>query len=92
MSENQNIFLSLTFVLIIHNMYIRGFAKFGIKSTVYGVLEGLTFKISEGSDQNWCFPGSALLAVSAKLVNQLVYILSPLLKSVTYLIFALECT
>ena len=67
MSENQNIFLSLTFVLIIHNMYIRGFAKFGIKSTVYGVLEGLTFKISEGSDQNWCFPGSALLAVSAKL-------------------------
>ena len=38
-----------------------------MRSTVSGVLEDLTFKISEGSDQNWCFPGSALLAVSAKL-------------------------
>ena len=38
-----------------------------MKSTVSGVFEDLKFKISEGSDQNWCFPGSALLAVSVKL-------------------------
>ena len=39
----------------------------GVKSTVSMVFEDLMFKISEGLDQNWCFPGSALLAVSAKL-------------------------
>ena len=38
-----------------------------LKATGSGVLEDLTFKISAGSDQNWCFSGSALLAVSAKL-------------------------
>ena len=38
-----------------------------MKATVSGVVEDLKFKISEGSDQNWCFPDSALLAVSAKL-------------------------
>ena len=31
------------------------------------VFEDLKFKISEGYDQNWCFPESAQLAVSAKL-------------------------
>ena len=36
-------------------------------STGSGVLEDLTFKISEGSDQNRSCPESALLAVSAKL-------------------------
>ena len=35
-----------------------------LKSTVSGVLEDLKFKISEGSDQNWSCPFSALLAVS----------------------------
>ena len=38
-----------------------------MKATVSGVVEDLKFKISEGSDQNWCFPDSAQLAVSAKL-------------------------
>ena len=38
-----------------------------MKATVYGVVEDLKFKILEGSDQNWCFPDSAQLAVSAKL-------------------------
>ena len=38
-----------------------------MKSTVLGVFEDLKFKISEGLDQNWCFPGSAQLAVLAKL-------------------------
>ena len=38
-----------------------------MKVTVSGVVEDLKFKISEGSDQNWCFPESAQLAVSAKL-------------------------
>ena len=38
-----------------------------MKATVFGVVEDLKFKISEGSDQNWCFPDPAQLAVSAKL-------------------------
>ena len=38
-----------------------------MKATVSGVAEDLKFKISEGLDQNWCFPDSAQLAVSAKL-------------------------
>ena len=36
----------------------------GVKSTVSGVFEDPKFKISEGSDQNWSCPGSALSAVS----------------------------
>ena len=39
----------------------------GVKPTVFGVFEDLKFKISEGYDQNWCFPDPAQLAVSAKL-------------------------
>ena len=38
-----------------------------MKATVSGVVEDLKFKVSEGLDQNWCFPDSAQLAVSAKL-------------------------
>ena len=38
-----------------------------MKATVSGVVEDLKFQISEGSDQNGCFPDSAQLAVSAKL-------------------------
>ena len=38
-----------------------------MKSTVFLVFEDLKFKISEGYDQNWCFPDPAQLAVSAKL-------------------------
>ena len=38
-----------------------------MKATVSGVLEDLKFKVSERSDQNWCFPDSVQLAVSAKL-------------------------
>ena len=34
-------------------------------ATVSGVVEDLKFKISKGSDPNWCFPDSAQLAVSA---------------------------
>ena len=39
----------------------------GVMSSVSWVFEDLKFKISEGYDQNWCFPESAQLAVSAKL-------------------------
>ena len=39
----------------------------GVMSTVSWVFEDLKFKISEGYDQNWCFPESVQLAVSAKL-------------------------
>ena len=38
-----------------------------VKATVFGVVEDFKFKISEGLDQNWCFPDSALLAVSVQL-------------------------
>ena len=38
-----------------------------VKSSVFWVFEDLKFKISEGYGQNWCFPDSAQLAVSAKL-------------------------
>ena len=41
--------------------------KYTIIISNHLVVEDLRFKISEGSDQNWCFPGSAVLAVSAKL-------------------------
>ena len=41
-----------------------------MKATVSGVVEDLKFKISEGLDQNWCFPDSAQLAVLAKLRQQ----------------------
>ena len=34
-----------------------------MKATVSGVVEDLRFK-TEGSDQNWCFPDCAQLAVS----------------------------
>jgi hypothetical protein len=37
-----------------------------MKSTVFWVFEDLKFKISEGYEQNWCFPDSAQLAVSGK--------------------------
>ena len=46
-----------------HQVWYQG----GVKATVSGVVEDLKFKISEGSDQNWCFPDGAQLAVSAKL-------------------------
>ena len=61
-----------TFYIV--SMYISRFRIFknflyqgGVKSTVSWVFEDLKFKISEGYDQNWCFPDSAQLAVSAKL-------------------------
>ena len=38
-----------------------------MKATVSGVDEDLKFKISEGSDPNWCFPDPPQVAVSAKL-------------------------
>ena len=55
-----------------HRLYVRqGFHQVwnqgGVKAKVSGVVEDLKLKISEGSDQNWCFPESAQLAVSAKL-------------------------
>ena len=40
-----------------------------VKATVFGVFEDLKFKISEGSDQNWSCPDSALLAVSVNIPN-----------------------
>ena len=61
-----------TIVYIVYLLADSGFFKNflyqgGVKSTVSWVFEDLKFKISEGYDQNWCFPDSAQLAVSAKL-------------------------
>ena len=36
-----------------------------MKAIVSGVVKDLKFKISEGSDPNWCFPDSAQLAETA---------------------------
>ena len=47
----------------LHQVWYQG----GVKATLSGVVEDLKFKISEGSDENWCFPDFAQLAVSAKL-------------------------
>ena len=46
-----------------HQVWYQG----GVKTAVFGVVEDLKFKISEGYNQNWCFPDSAQLAVLAKL-------------------------
>ena len=43
-----------------------------VKATVFGVFEDLKFKISEGSDQNWSCPESALLPVSVQFTSILV--------------------
>ena len=56
-------------ILKVHTLADSGFFKNflyqgGVKSTVSWVFEDLKFKISEGYDQNWCFPDSAQLAVS----------------------------
>ena len=53
-------------------IYIRGclisldfkVSRYILTNTVSGVFEDLKFKISEGLDQNWSCPDSALLAVS----------------------------
>ena len=60
--------------LIVFTIYINTVVHFGtwkkvwyqggVKATVSGVYEDLKFKISEGSDQKWSCPDSALLAVS----------------------------
>ena len=44
--------------------FLRFLYQGGMKSTVFWVFEDLKFKISEGYDQNWCFPDSAQLGVS----------------------------
>ena len=55
-----------SFGLIEESMELRGCHTFATK--IYWLIQFLeylrTFKISEGSDQNWSCPGSALLAVS----------------------------
>ena len=35
-----------------------------MKATVFGVVEDLKFKISEGSDPNWCFPDCPVSCLS----------------------------
>ena len=68
MIKSIGISINYTKILTTYTIYIRGCQKFGIKvylkDTVSGVFEDLNFKISEGSDQNWSCPDSALLAVS----------------------------
>ena len=48
-----------------------------MKATVSEVVvEDLKFKISEGSDQNWCFPDSAQLAVYISLYSGIAVFLT----------------
>ena len=58
----------LLFSKLINISWFRIFQKLlyqgGVQATVFWVFEDLKFKISEGYDQNWCFPDSAQLAVS----------------------------
>ena len=62
--RDQNNFFILQFNICIHLGVHQVWYQGGVKATVSGVVEDLKFKISEGSDQNWCFPDSAQLAVS----------------------------
>ena len=51
--------------LLADSGFLKNFLYQGsVKSRVSWVFEDLKFKISEGYDQNWCFPDSAQLAVS----------------------------
>ena len=59
----------ITIIKIVGTLADSGFFKNflyqgGVRSTVFWVFEDFKLKISEGYDQNWCFPGSAQLAVS----------------------------
>ena len=62
------IFRPIAAVTYLHYSGFRIFKKLlyqgGVKSTFSWVFEDLKFKISEGYDQNWCFPDPAHLAVS----------------------------
>ena len=68
----ENNLMTASFVLEIQGVCILADSGFflnflnqgGVKSTVSWVFEDLKFKISEGYDQNWCFPDCAQLAVS----------------------------
>ena len=44
--------------------YVQVWYQGLVKATVSGVFEDIKFKISEGYDQNGCFPDCAQLAVS----------------------------
>ena len=57
----------ILYVLADSGFFLNFLYQGGVKSTVSCAFEDLKFKISEGYDQNWCFPDSAQLAVSAKL-------------------------
>ena len=47
--------------ICIHEGFHQVWYQGGVKVTVSGVVEDLKFKISKGSDQNWCFPDCAQL-------------------------------
>ena len=71
--KQTNVFTTYVRNLLIRRMNRKNLYQ-GIHQVWYcevsGLFEDLKFKISEGSDQNQCFPGSAMLAVSAKLRQQ----------------------
>ena len=58
------------YILADSGFFLNFLYQSGVKSTVSCVFEDLKFEISEGYDQNWCFPDSAQLAVSAKLIGR----------------------
>ena len=55
------------FSITVHQGFHQAWYQGIVKATYSEVFEDLKFKISEGYDQNWCFPDPAQLAVSTKL-------------------------
>ena len=63
----ENIVYDYLFTLADSGFFLNFLYQGGVMSTVSWLFEDLKFKISEDYDQNWCFPDSAQLAISAKL-------------------------
>ena len=64
-AKSANLFFPYTVYTLADSGFFKNFFyQGGVKSTVSFVFEDLNFKISEGYDQNWCFPDFAQLAVS----------------------------
>ena len=61
----NNVFTNYVHFNLVDSEFLKYFLyQGGMKFTVFWVFEDLDFKVSEGYDQNWCFPDYAQLAVS----------------------------
>ena len=97
LKKTKNYWYHLQFINSWQYTYIRWFRIFQtsryqgiVKVTHSGVFEDLKFKISEGSNQNWGCPESALLAVSAKLAPKTVAFKIPWYLEVWKILYTLK--